>query len=145
MQWNATAKRGFTTGTPWTVVAPDTANVAAQAGVDGSMLETYKGLIGVRKTSPALQHGGYVEVPTSRADVFAFLRSDAGSGRARPRGRELRARERRRDRQPRGDRDHGGERARADLRQRAAGGDRCECGAYPVPLAAQGAIWIKLE
>ncbi len=76
MQWDATATRGFTTGTPWTVVSSDTANVAAQANVPNTMLETYKGLIGVRKTSPALQHGGYREVPTDRTDVFAFVRED---------------------------------------------------------------------
>jgi glycosidase len=76
MQWDATAGRGFTTGTSWAAFSTDTANVAAQQGVDGSMLETYKGLIGVRKTSPALQHGGYREVPTDRDDVFAFVRED---------------------------------------------------------------------
>src|SRR5262249_37713878 len=44
MQWDATATRGFTTGTPWTFMSPDTANVVAQKGVSGSLLETYKGL-----------------------------------------------------------------------------------------------------
>jgi glycosidase len=76
MQWDATSARGFTTGTPWTPVSTDTANVAAQVNVAGSMLETYKGLIGTRKGSPALQHGGYREVPTDRTDVFAFVRED---------------------------------------------------------------------
>src|SRR5262249_3663253 len=76
MQWDATATRGFTTGTPWTFMSPDTANVAAQKGVSGSLLETYKGLIAVRKSSPALSHGSYREVPTDRDDVFAFVRED---------------------------------------------------------------------
>ena len=76
MQWDATSARGFTTGTPWTPVSTDSANVAAQVNVAGSMLETYKGLIGTRKGSPALEHGGYREVPTDRPDVFAFVRED---------------------------------------------------------------------
>ncbi len=76
MQWDATANHGFTTGTPWAPMSTDTANVAAQDGVNGSMLSSYRGLVTVRKSSPALTHGGYREVTTSRPDVFAFLRED---------------------------------------------------------------------
>jgi alpha-amylase len=77
MPWDATAGHGFTTAAaPWAPFAADPANVAAQNHQAGSLLETYKGLLGVRKTSPALRHGGYRAVPTSRPDVFAFVRED---------------------------------------------------------------------
>jgi glycosidase len=145
MQWNATAKRGFTTGTPWAPVSTDTANVAAQDGVDGSMLETYRGLIGVRKTSPALQHGDYTEAVTSRDDVFAFVRHDAGSGE-----RVLVV----------ASFAHAAVGATVNLaalgitaataHERIFGGalpavTAANAAAYPVPLAAQGAIWIALQ
>jgi alpha-amylase len=145
MQWTATATRGFTTGIPWTVVSTDTANVAAQTGVDGSMLETYKGLIGVRKTSPALQHGDYREVPTNRDDVFAFLRSDTASGE-----RVLVI----------ASFAHVAATSTLDLasigitaavaHERIFGSTLpavtpANAAAYPVPLGAQGAIWIALQ
>jgi len=143
MQWDATAKRGFTTGTPWTAVSTDTANVAAQTGTDGSMLETYKGLIGVRKTSPALQHGDYAEAATSRDDVFAFVRTAPGE-------RVLVV----------ASFAHAAVGATVNLaalgitaatvHERIFGGalpavTAANAAAYPVPLAAQGAIWILLE
>lgn len=143
MQWTGAAKRGFTTGTPWTVVSSDTANVATQQGADGSMLETYKGLIGVRKTSPALQHGDYAEVTTSRDDVFAFLRRE-GTERILVVASFA----------------HTAVGASVNLaalgitaataHERIFGGalpavTAANAAAYPVPLAAQGAIWIQLE
>ena len=77
MPWDATAGHGFTTAAkPWAPFATDPANVAAQSGRAGSMLETYRGLIAARKTSPALRHGAYREVSTSLPDVFAFVRED---------------------------------------------------------------------
>jgi glycosidase len=78
MQWDGNQKRGFTTGKPWMHFAAGKANVADQDGVDGSMLETYRGLIGVRRTSPALTRGSYREAPCTDPAVFAFLRTDPG-------------------------------------------------------------------
>lgn len=78
MHWDASLpNHGFTTAAaPWAPMASDDTSVAAQDQVGGSMLETYRGLIAVRRTSAALTRGGYREVPTSRDDVFAFLRED---------------------------------------------------------------------
>jgi glycosidase len=76
MQWNGSSGRGFTSGKPWVAFAEDKANVAEQNGVDGSMLETYRGLIKVRRSSPALRRGAYREVPSGSESVFAFLRED---------------------------------------------------------------------
>jgi glycosidase len=77
MQFDGSRGRGFTSGEPWTAFATDNANVADQDGVEGSLLETYRGLIRVRRSSPALTRGDYREVPTNNDAVFAFLRETA--------------------------------------------------------------------
>ncbi|HUJ63220.1 MAG TPA: alpha-amylase family glycosyl hydrolase [Kofleriaceae bacterium] len=143
MQWDATATRGFTTGTPWAPVSTDSANAAAQVGVDGSMYETYRGLIAVRRTSPALTHGTYREVPNDRADVFSFVRED-------PAERVLVV----------ASFAHAATAANLDLAslgitsaiasERIFGGalpavTPANASAYPVPLPASGAIWILLQ
>jgi glycosidase len=75
MQWDNSPGRGFTTASaPWAPFAADQANVAAQDGVAGSLLETYRGLIKVRRSSPALTRGTYRPVPNSNAALFCFLR-----------------------------------------------------------------------
>jgi glycosidase len=76
MQWDTSAGRGFTTGTPWVGFSTDPSNVAAQSGVGGTLLETYRGLLKVRRSSPALRRGSYREVATSSSAVLAFLRED---------------------------------------------------------------------
>ncbi|MCB9677948.1 MAG: alpha-amylase [Alphaproteobacteria bacterium] len=59
MQWDASPNAGFTTGTPWLPVSPDAAqrNVAAQQGVPGSVLETYRAVLRLRRTHRALREG----------------------------------------------------------------------------------------
>jgi|CXWL01.1.fsa_nt_gi glycosidase len=59
MPWDATRGGGFTTGTPWRPFAPgrETANVAAQTGRPGSLLDRYRTLIGLRHGVPALASG----------------------------------------------------------------------------------------
>jgi len=74
MQWDTTRGRGFTTGSPWTPFAADGANVAAQDGIPGTLLETYRGLIKVRRSSPALTRGAYRAVPGNNPAIFCFLR-----------------------------------------------------------------------
>jgi glycosidase len=76
MQWDDSRGRGFTAGKSWVPFAADKANVADQDGVEDTLLETYRGLIGVRRSSPALTRGGYREVPSGNEAVFAFLRED---------------------------------------------------------------------
>jgi glycosidase len=78
MQWDSSANRGFTTSTPWVPVSADaTANVADEEAASTSLLKTYRGLISVRKTSPALMHGDYREIPSPSGAVYAFLRESA--------------------------------------------------------------------
>lgn len=77
MVWDDSAQGGFTGGNvqPWLPVKPPQLqrNVAGQAGVDGSVLETYRALLAHRRDSPALRHGGtqFHDVPEP---VLAFTR-----------------------------------------------------------------------
>lgn len=52
----------------------DGRSVQEQTGVSGSLLETYRTLIALRKAHVALRRGDYAEVPNSSAAVWAFAR-----------------------------------------------------------------------
>lgn len=80
MHWERRKGLGFTTGVPWEPAAPDsmTANVQAQDGVDGSLLETYRRLIHVRSEEAALGAGDFVAVETGSDAAVAYLRRVAG-------------------------------------------------------------------
>ena len=54
----------------------DGRSVEEQRGVAGSVLETYRSLIAVRKASPALRRGAYLPVTCTNGSVFAFVRHD---------------------------------------------------------------------
>ena len=55
----------------------DGRSVEEQAGVAGSLLETYRSLIATRRGSAALTRGGYAPVTCSSGAVWAFLRDEA--------------------------------------------------------------------
>jgi alpha-amylase len=76
MQWDATAKAGFTTGTPWREPNSDyvTANVAVMKEDESSLWNLYRTLIHARNGNLALRQGGYFPVDATSAQVFAFLR-----------------------------------------------------------------------
>jgi alpha-glucosidase len=76
MQWGSTEKAGFTNADPWLPVNPESAsvNVAVQRGDPRSMLELYRTLIRVRRSSPALRRGSYRSSDAASDDVFAYLR-----------------------------------------------------------------------
>jgi alpha-glucosidase len=76
MQWSASADGGFTTGTPWLPVNPESAtvNVEAQRGDPRSLLELYREVIRIRRASPALRRGTFRTVPCTPAGVFAYVR-----------------------------------------------------------------------
>ncbi len=57
----------------------DGRSVQEQDGVAGSLLETYKTLITLRKTHTALRRGTYAEIPNTSAATWAFARQAAGS------------------------------------------------------------------
>jgi hypothetical protein len=56
----------------------DGRSVQEQTGVSGSLLETYRGLITLRKQHVALRRGSYAEVPNTSTAVWAFARQQAG-------------------------------------------------------------------
>ncbi len=59
MVWDHTTHGGFTNGAPWLPVKPPqhARNVAAQQGVAGSVLETYRQLLAFRREAAALRVG----------------------------------------------------------------------------------------
>lgn len=79
MQWDAGRHAGFSTVEPWLPLASDwcEANVAAERADPASLLNFYRRLIGLRRSSPALSHGAYQSVATS-GDLLAYIRVGAG-------------------------------------------------------------------
>lgn len=76
MQWTSGANAGFTTGKPWAAINAgfERVNVEAEQGERDSLLNTYRGLIHLRNSSPALATGGMWMVRTDRPEVTAFVR-----------------------------------------------------------------------
>jgi glycosidase len=76
MAWRRVRAGGFTTGTPWEALQPDSlsANVAAQEADAGSLLHLYRRLIPLRASNPALAGGELVPLTTSSDEVAAYLR-----------------------------------------------------------------------
>jgi alpha-glucosidase len=80
MPWSADPGGGFTTGRPWLRLGADSAtrNVAAQLADPGSVLATYRRLLGVRRTQPSLQDGAIELVDVGAASVLAYRRTGTG-------------------------------------------------------------------
>jgi len=80
MQWDAGVHAGFTTGTPWLPVPPSasTYNVQVESQNPDSIFSTYKELLALRRSEPALRDGSYEAIGTGSAEndehVFAYLR-----------------------------------------------------------------------
>jgi glycosidase len=75
--WDGSLNGGFTTARPWMRLAGDVAsrNVAAQEADQGSVLATYRRLLGLRRTIPALEVGDFAWVERARDGVVAWRRS----------------------------------------------------------------------
>lgn len=75
MVWDGSANGGFTEGKPWLPVKPPqlARNVAAQEGVAGSVLETYRELLAFRKANRVLVAGRsrFLDLPEP---VLGFVR-----------------------------------------------------------------------
>ncbi len=82
MQWEPGPGAGFTSGEPWLPIAADAdaRNVARQRADPASLLHLYRSLLSLRRSSPALRAGAYVE-REAPSDVFVFERR-AGAERA---------------------------------------------------------------
>jgi glycosidase len=80
MQWSAETNAGFTTADlPWRRPQKDFAevNVALQTDDPDSLLSHYRRLIRARNEYPALRIGGWLEMPVSNGQLYAFLRFTA--------------------------------------------------------------------
>ena len=79
MQWDATKKAGFTTGTPWLPVADSKeVNVEAALADHDSLFYTYQKLVRLRKERPIIIDGSYEIVETGNPLVLAYKRLLAG-------------------------------------------------------------------
>lgn len=82
MKWNAAAGAPMTNYFALNATAyarryshdRDGRSVEEQAGVSGSLLETYRTLIRVRRESESLRRGEYTPIPASSPEVWSFLR-----------------------------------------------------------------------
>jgi glycosidase len=76
MQWSGGRAAGFTTGTPWESLQPDTQaiNVAAEAADRSSLLNLYRRLINLRRSNDALATGRLVPLTAGSTQVIAYLR-----------------------------------------------------------------------
>jgi alpha-amylase len=79
MHWSRDRAAGFTRGTPWEPLAPDsfTANVAVLESDPNSLLNLHRKLIHLRAQQPALGAGQFVPLTTSVPGTLAYLRATA--------------------------------------------------------------------
>ncbi len=80
MQWSRGQAAGFTSGTSWEPLQPDSlaANVQVQQADSGSLLNLYRRLIHLRAKNTALGAGYLVPLVASNDAVAAYLRRDGG-------------------------------------------------------------------
>lgn len=82
MQWNASTGAGFTASSkPWLPIPPTASsyNVEVEKKDPNSIFNTYRRLLALRKSEPALRDGTYEAVDEENPHVFSFLRRSAGS------------------------------------------------------------------
>jgi alpha-amylase len=80
MHWSRGPAAGFTRGTPWEALQPDslTANVQVQQADPGSLLNLYRRLIHLRAENAALGDGDLFPLESSSDTVAAYLRRQGG-------------------------------------------------------------------
>jgi len=79
MQWDNSREAGFSSASkPWLPVPPSATkyNVETESQDPGSILNTYKKLLALRKSEPALREGVQLSIGND-PDVLAFLRKSA--------------------------------------------------------------------
>ncbi|MGY1822364.1 glycoside hydrolase family 13 protein [Geodermatophilus sp. SYSU D00079] len=77
VQWDDSPSAGFTTGTPWIAVNPDTTewNAAAQRTDPRSVLAHHRRLIALRHESAVVALGDFTMLLPEHDEVYAFTRS----------------------------------------------------------------------
>ena len=80
MQWTAGENGGFTTGTPWIGVNPNTSRINAASQVDDpdSIFAYYKALIRLRKEYDVFAYGDFAPVDQKHPSVLAYRREYKG-------------------------------------------------------------------
>ena len=80
MQWTAGENGGFTTGTPWIGVNPNTSRINAASQVDDpdSIFAYYKALIRLRKEYDVFAYGDFAPVDQKHPAVLAYRREYQG-------------------------------------------------------------------
>ena len=80
MQWTAGENGGFTTGTPWISVNPNTSriNAASQVEDPNSIFAYYKALIRLRKEYDVFAYGDFAPVDQKHPSVLAYRREYQG-------------------------------------------------------------------
>jgi glycosidase len=81
MQWSGDSKGGFSTGTPWEPLNPDVAkvNVQTQDSDSTSLLNLYRKLIQIRRTTPSVAQGDYTPLNSNYYKVATYLRHTENS------------------------------------------------------------------
>ena len=79
MPWDDSPAGGFTTGEPWLPLGQgwQERNVAAEMGTPGSMLSLHRGLLALRRSSPALATGS-IRLIEAQGPVLAYEREQDG-------------------------------------------------------------------
>jgi len=77
MSWDAGPGAGFSTGTPWLPLAPDFTrrNVEEQTRDPASVLNAYRQLLRLRRSTPALRTGAQELLAQGDSEVLAYLRT----------------------------------------------------------------------
>lgn len=77
MQWTSDAHGGFTIGTPWLAVNPNTTeiNAAAQLADPDSVFHHHRRLIALRRAHPVLVFGGFHDLDPEHERVLAYTRT----------------------------------------------------------------------
>lgn len=76
MQWSDDPQAGFSTSQPWLEVNPNYREINVKRQVDDpdSVLQYYRRLIQLRRTTPILIYGDYTLLSPGEEDVYAFTR-----------------------------------------------------------------------
>jgi alpha-glucosidase len=80
MPWEPTPGGGFTAGSPWLRLGPDAGvrNVRTESGDPGSVLETYRRILGARRSIRPLQDGALTLTRTGDPTILGFRRHGPG-------------------------------------------------------------------
>lgn len=76
-QWSSDKNAGFTTGIPWLKVNDNYKDINASSQINDpdSVFNYYKSLIDIRKSSPALITGKYLDLDPENVNIYAYTRS----------------------------------------------------------------------